>query len=217
MQDNRVKGGWSETLQDSVSPAGQETHGGNRHDAVAQSASGAGLHKVACVAWLHVLLPDEPPITLSVIQTAPAGKLLRFALGLFTLLQYAKFICAKADCFLSLRAVLQLERTHVQLWLDGCVHGQVEAIESASGASAAWTGVALWDTSAHASLCSAPAGPQQPAALRLGLCYGVQSAATHSMAGQESRPGEVAVLDSVLIRVCDPRCVPAVGTHSRAC
>ena len=96
-------------------------------------------------------------------------------------------------------------------WLYRCVHGQVEAIQTASASSASWTGVALWDTSAHASLCSAPERPQQPAALRLGLSYGVQGAPTHNAAGREGSPGEVAVSDSVALRVCDPRCIPAVG------
>ena len=89
-----------------------------------------------------------------------------------------------------------------ELWPE-----QVEAIEGASGTRAAWTGVALWDTSAHASLRSAPAGPQQPAAVQIGLCYGMQHADTHSNAGRDSCPDEPAVLDTLHISVCDPRCV----------
>ena len=108
---------------------------------------------------------------------------------------------------------------HVQVWLwvHSCVPEQVEAIEASSIARAAWTGVTLWDTSAHASLRSAPAGPQQPAAVRLGLCYGMQSAETHSNAGRDSCPGELAVSDSVHICVCDPRCVSTTITQRCVC
>lgn len=108
-------------------------------------------------------------------------------------------------------AVLQIRTVCVQLFLrlHSCVPEQVEAIEASSIARAAWTGVTLWDTSAHASLRSAPVGPQQPAAVRLGLCYGMQSAETHSNAERDSCPGELAVSDSMHICVCDPRCVSA--------
>ena len=113
--------------------------------------------------------------------------------------------------------VLQLEKLYVKLWmrLHSCVPEQVEPIEGASVARAAWTGVTLWDTSTLASLRSAPAGPQQPAAVRLGLCYGMQIAETHSNAGRDSCPGDLAVSDSMHICICDPRCV--CPTYAQRC
>ena len=45
-------------------------HDASSHGTAAQGASGAGLRKVGHVAWLRLLLPDEPPTTLVVKMLA---------------------------------------------------------------------------------------------------------------------------------------------------
>ena len=170
--------------------------------AVAQGASGAGLQQVTHVAWLRLLLPDEPPTTL-MVNTLASCFPWHWACP-------CCLYCRIGIVIICYGAANKIVRVQLCLWPHSCVPTQVEAIEATSVTRAAWTGVTLWDTSAHASLRNAPAGPQQPAAVRLGLCYGMHSAGTHSNAGCDSCPGELAVSDSVLICVCDPRCVTAI-------
>ena len=87
-------------------------HGIHGQWRMAQGASGAGLHEVGHVAWLRLLLPDEPPTTLRVNPSALAGELLWLALGLLMLIHLLDTVFAQL-----FGVALEPEHVRVQLCL----------------------------------------------------------------------------------------------------